>query len=125
MIKKSILPSLEFSDLEQCIDCIKGKYVKKIKKDVKRSAGILEIVHIDICGPFTMKNVDGYDSFITFTDDYSCYGYIYLIKERSEALDKFKIFKAEVENQHNLKIKILRSDHGGVLQSTYPIWPSS
>jgi hypothetical protein len=54
--------------------------------------------------------VDGYDSFITFTDDYSRYGYIYPIKERSEVLDKFKIFKAEVENQHNLKIKIVRSD---------------
>ena len=30
LIKKSILLSLEFLDLEQCIDCIKGKYVKKI-----------------------------------------------------------------------------------------------
>ena len=57
--------------------------------------------------------MDDYDSLITFTDDYSCYGYIYLIKERTKALDKFKIFKAEVENQHNLKIKIVRSDHGG------------
>ena len=56
--------------------------------------------------------MDGYDSFITFTDDYFRYGYIYPIKERTEALDKFKIFKA-VENQHNLKIKIVRSDHGG------------
>jgi hypothetical protein len=27
LIKESILPPLEFSDLEQCIDCIKGKYV--------------------------------------------------------------------------------------------------
>ena len=60
-----------------------------------------------------MKSVNGYDSFITFTDDYSRYGYIYPIKERSKALDKFKIFKAKVENQHNLKIKIVRSDHGG------------
>jgi len=57
--------------------------------------------------------VDGYDSFITFTDDYSRYGYIYPIKERSEALDKLKIFKAEIENQHDLKIKIVRSDRGG------------
>jgi hypothetical protein len=45
-----------------------------------------------------VKSVDGYDSFITFIDDYSQYGYIYPIKESSEALDKFKIFKAEVEN---------------------------
>ena len=60
-----------------------------------------------------MKSVDGYDSFRTFTDDYSRYGYIYPIKKRSEASDKFKIFKAEVENQHNLKIKIVRSDREG------------
>ena len=73
-----------------------------------------------------MKSVDGYDSFIIFTDDYSRFGYIYPIKERSEALDKFKIFKAEVENQHNLKIKVVRSYRWGrVLRSTQPIWPSS
>jgi hypothetical protein len=50
--------------------------------------------------------------FITFTDDYSHYVYIYPIKERSEALDKSKQFKAEGENQHDLKIKIVRSDRG-------------
>ena len=60
-----------------------------------------------------MKSVDGYDLFITFIDDYSHFGYIYSIKKRSKALDKFKIFKAEVENHHNLKIKVVRSDHGG------------
>ena len=59
---------------------------------------------------FPVKSVDGYDSFITFTDDYSHYGYIYPIKERKYVLDKFKI----------LKIKIVRSDRGGVLRSAYP-----
>jgi len=73
-----------------------------------------------------VRSVDGCDSFITFTDDYSRFGYIYPIKERSEALDKFKIFKAEVENQHDKRIKIVRSDRGGgVLWSAYPIWTSS
>ena len=56
LIKKSILSPLEFLDLEQCIDCIKGKYIKKIKKDAKWSAWILEIVHTDICGPFPVKS---------------------------------------------------------------------
>ena len=50
-----------------------------------------------------MRSVDGCDSFITFTDDYSCFGYIYPIK----------IFKVEVENQHDKRIKIVRSDRGG------------
>jgi hypothetical protein len=35
LVKNEILPPLEFSDLEQCIECIKEKYIKKIKKDVK------------------------------------------------------------------------------------------
>ena len=93
VVKNDILPPLEFSDLEQCRECIKEKYVKKIKKDDKRSAGILQIIHTDICGLFPIKSIDGYDSFITFIDDYSLYGYIYPIKERTEVLDKFKIFK--------------------------------
>ena len=32
LVKNNILPPLEFSDLEQCRECIKGKYVKKIRK---------------------------------------------------------------------------------------------
>ena len=79
-MKSEILPQLEFSDLEQCVECIKGKFVKQIKKGAKRSEGTLEITHTDICGLFPVKSVDGYDSFITFTDDYSRYGYIYPIR---------------------------------------------
>ncbi|KAI5344589.1 hypothetical protein L3X38_012466 [Prunus dulcis] len=52
-------------------------------------------------------------------DDFSRYGYIYLIKEKSSALDKFKIYKAEVENQLNLKIKVVRSDRGGEYYGRY------
>jgi hypothetical protein len=81
LVKESILPPLEFSDFEHCINCIKGKYIKQIKKSAKRNVGILEIIHIDICGPFPIASMDGYDPFITFMNDYSRYGYIYPIKE--------------------------------------------
>jgi hypothetical protein len=114
LIKDDILIPLDFSNSDYCIDCIKGKFAKQVKKgEAKRSAGVLEIIHTDICGPFLVKYVDVFDSFITFTDEFLRYGYIYPIKERSEALDKFKIFKAEVENRHNIKIKLVRSDRGG------------
>ncbi|KAK8582341.1 hypothetical protein V6N13_032095 [Hibiscus sabdariffa] len=55
----------------------------------------------------------GYQYFITFTDDFSRYGYIYLMCHKSEALEKFKEFKNEVQNQHGKSIKALRSDRGG------------
>ena len=38
LVKNEILPPLEFSDLEQCVEYIKGKFVKQIKKGDKRSA---------------------------------------------------------------------------------------
>ena len=49
----------------------------------------------------------GYCYFLTFTNDLSRYGYIYLMKHKSE---KFKVFQSEVENHCDKKIKFLRSD---------------
>ena len=45
------------------------KFAKNIKKGTTRSTGVLEIIHTDIYGPLSVTSVDGYDSFITFTDD--------------------------------------------------------
>ncbi|GJZ74068.1 retrotransposon protein, putative, ty1-copia subclass [Tanacetum coccineum] len=55
----------------------------------------------------------GASYFITFTDDYSRYGYVYLLKHKHEVFETFKVFKNEVENQLGKTIKALRSDRGG------------
>jgi hypothetical protein len=57
--------------------------------------------------------INGDRYFIMFTDDYSRYGYVYLMRHTYESFEKFKEFKTEVENQLNKGIKGLRSDHGG------------
>jgi hypothetical protein len=64
--------------------------VKEIKKTVKHNTRVLEIIHIDIGGRFLVRIVYGFDSFATFTNNYSLYDYINPIKKRSDALDKFK-----------------------------------
>jgi hypothetical protein len=121
LIKEEILMPLDFSDLGHYIECIKGKYVKHIKKmGATRSSCVLQIIHTDICSPFNVRYVDGFNLFITFTNDFSCYVYIYPMRERSEVLDQFMILKDEVENQHNAKIKMVHSDKeenitGGIL----------
>ncbi|KAH9671727.1 hypothetical protein KPL70_017462 [Citrus sinensis] len=73
----------------------------------------LELVHTDVCGPINVQARGGYEYFITFTDDYSRYGYVYLMRHKSEALEKFKEYRAETEKQLDKNIKKLRSDRGG------------
>jgi transposase InsO family protein len=55
----------------------------------------------------------GFQYFITFTDDFSRYGYIYLMRHKSESFEKFEEFQNEVQNQLGKMIKSLRFDRGG------------
>ncbi|RVW95174.1 Retrovirus-related Pol polyprotein from transposon TNT 1-94 [Vitis vinifera] len=73
----------------------------------------------DICGPYPTASWNGQQYFITFIDDYSRYGYLFLIHEKSQSLDVFKTFKAEVELQLNKRIKSVRSDRGGEYYGRY------
>ncbi|KAL0463360.1 UNVERIFIED_CONTAM: hypothetical protein Slati_0223600 [Sesamum latifolium] len=66
-----------------------------------------------ICGPLSIPARGGFSHFITFTDDHSRYGYVYLMRYKSEAFGRFKEYRLEVENQTNRKIKALRSNRGG------------
>ncbi|KAK8670085.1 hypothetical protein V6N13_104846 [Hibiscus sabdariffa] len=79
----------------------------------ERASDLLGLIHSDVCGPMNTQARGGYQYFITFTDDFSRYGYIYLMCHKSEALERFKEFKNEVQNQHGKSIKALRSDRGG------------
>ena len=50
--------------------------------------------------------------FITFIDDFTRFGHVYLISHISKALDCFKRYSTLFENQLNTKIKSLRTDRG-------------
>ncbi|KAL1194913.1 Retrovirus-related Pol polyprotein from transposon TNT 1-94 [Cardamine amara subsp. amara] len=114
LIKKELLPQLDFSDLDVCIECIKGKQTKHItKKPATRSSQLLELIHTDICGPFDAPSWSGEKYFITFIDDYSRYGYTYLLHEKAESVNVLKVFIDEVERQLEKKVKVVRSDRGG------------
>ena len=79
----------------------------------RRAHELLELVHTDVCGPISTQAKGGYVYFVTFTNDYSKYGYVYLMRWKFEAFEKFKEFRAEVENQLGKQIKAIRSDCGG------------
>ena len=73
----------------------------------------LELVHTDVCSPMRDQAKGGYEYFVTFTDDYSRYGFVYLMRHKSETFDKFREYKVEAKKQLGVHIKQLRSDRGG------------
>ena len=117
LVNEGVLSTLDFTDFETCVNCIKGKQTNTHKKGANRSSEILEIIHTDICCPD--MDIQGPKYFITFIDDYSRYMYLYMLRSKDEALDAFKIFKVEVEKQCGKQIKIVRSDRGGEYYGRY------
>ncbi|RVW27457.1 Retrovirus-related Pol polyprotein from transposon TNT 1-94 [Vitis vinifera] len=117
LVNDGVLSTLDFTDFETCVDCIKGKQTNKSKRGATRSFTILEIIHTDICS----LDIDshGQKYFISFIDDFSRYMYLYIFHNKNEALDAFKVFKAEVEKQYGKQIKIVRSDRGGEYYGRY------
>ncbi|KAL0304840.1 UNVERIFIED_CONTAM: Retrovirus-related Pol polyprotein from transposon TNT 1-94 [Sesamum calycinum] len=109
--------SLEMDNLDNlpaCESCLKGKMTKKpFVGQSKLVNGLLDLIHTDVCGPLHTQARGGFSYFITFTDDHSRYGYVYLMRYKSEAFVRFKEFRLEIENQTGRKIKTLRSDRGG------------
>ena len=119
LVKNGILENLDFTDFQICVDCIKGKQTKHTKKGATRSNELLEIIHTDICGPLNIPCLSGEKYFITFIDDFSRYGYVYLIHEKSQAVDILEVYITEVERQLDRKVKIVRSDRGGEYYGKY------
>ena len=79
--------------------CLHGKLTNsQFSGTGERATELLELIHSDVCGPMSTHAIGGYSYFITFTDDFSKYGYVYLMKYKSEAFEKFREYKNEVEN---------------------------
>ena len=65
---------------------------------MERATDLLEIIHTDVCDPMSVDARGKYRYFLTFTkDDLSRYVYIYLMKHKSEIVERFKEFQSEVE----------------------------
>ncbi|KAA0058181.1 gag/pol protein [Cucumis melo var. makuwa] len=113
LVKNGLLSGLEENSLPICESCLEGKMTKRpFTGKGHRAKEPLELVHSDLCDPMNVKARGGFEYFITFTDDYSRYVYVYLMQHKSEALEKFKEYKAEVENALSKTIKTFRLNRG-------------
>ena len=112
LAKEGLLGNIDKVELPNCEHCLKGKMARKPFGKATRADTPLQLIHSDICGPMNVRARHGAYYFITFIDDYTRYGQIYLISHKSEALSCFKTFMNLVENQLDKRIKALRTDRG-------------
>jgi hypothetical protein len=98
----------------KCQSCVQSKQTQKSHKTADdRHLASLELIHSDICEMNDALTEGGQRYFMTIIDDASRYCYVYLLKTKDAALNYFKTYKTEVENQLEKKIKRFRSNRGG------------
>ena len=91
MVKEGHLSFLTIQPLLVCMSYLEEKMTKKLfSAKGCRSKDVLELIHTDVYGPLNVRARGGFEYFITLIDDYSRYGYVYLLHRKSETFKKFK-----------------------------------
>lgn len=113
------LSKLEASSVT-CADCFTGKQHRNPipNKSEWCASKILELIHVDICGPIEPISSNGKRQLLCFINDYSRKGWVYFLIQKSKALECFKKYKKLVEKEVKTPIKCLRTDRGGEFNST-------
>ncbi|GKD65680.1 zinc finger, CCHC-type containing protein [Tanacetum coccineum] len=112
MSKDDLIPAIN-ENPEKCTTCMLTKITRKPFQSITRKYVILELIHSDLCDFRATPSLGNKKYVITFIDDAFRFCYVYLLHAKDEALDKFRIYKTEVELQENDLIKTLRTDRGG------------
>ncbi|GJV41102.1 zinc finger, CCHC-type containing protein [Tanacetum coccineum] len=115
MSKDELITAFDM-DTEKCKTCMLNKITKKPFQNVKRETKVLDLIHSDLCNLHATPSMGNKKYFVTFVDDASRFCYVYLLHSKDEALDKFKVFKTEVELHQGSQIKRFRTDRGGLSQ---------
>ncbi|KAM2886781.1 hypothetical protein COP2_013824 [Malus domestica] len=81
MSKDGYFRPLGNDQMGTCECCLKGKMTKSpFTGKGERATKILGLIHTDVCGPMSTTSRGGFSYYITFTDDHSRFGYVYLMK---------------------------------------------
>ena len=94
------LPKGTISQIDQCKGCTFGKFVKATFHQKDRcTMTILERIHTDMCGPFSVASTTKHRYYVIFVDDFSRKCWIFFMQKKSETFSKFYEFKALVEKE--------------------------
>jgi len=98
------MPNMKFEFKSLCDDCVKGKQVKSSfkSKNCVSTSRILELVHIDLCGPMRIISKGGSRYICVIVDDFSRYVWLLFLSSKDQAFDEFLIWLKMVQNKFGL-----------------------
>ena len=97
LINLNHIPTFQIEVKHKCETCVEAKITRLSFQMIERNTEPLDMFHSDICGLKFAPMRGGNKYFITFVDDSTKYCYMYLLKSKDEAVQKFILYKIEVE----------------------------
>nr|GEV84166.1 copia protein [Tanacetum cinerariifolium] len=108
------LPLNLFTNEHNCVACNKGKQHKapyKVISAVRTIFEPLQLLHMDLFGPTSIRSIDHKYYSLVVTDDFSQFSWAFFLGTKDETFYILKDFLALIENQLNKKVKTIRCDN--------------
>ena len=86
----------------------------------ERAKAVFEVVHSDVCGPMQKATFSSKRYFATFIDDKCRFCVVFLLRSKSEVLDKFVQFVKFAETQTGKRVKVIQASllHSAVIEAS-------
>ncbi|GJZ35570.1 putative ribonuclease H-like domain-containing protein, partial [Tanacetum coccineum] len=108
------LPSKLFTNEYNCVACNKGKQHKASYKAITAVSTIsapLQLLHMDLFGPTSIRSIDHKYYSLVVTDDFSRFTWVFFLGTKDETYGILKDFITFIENQLTKKVKAIRCDN--------------
>nr|GEU81479.1 zinc finger, CCHC-type [Tanacetum cinerariifolium] len=118
MTRKGLVDGIpRINHVEQICDaCLLGKHSRTpFPNQAKfRSKNPLDLVYGDLCGPISPATHSGKKLIFFLVDDCIRFMWAYFLTSKDQALSTFKEFRQQIEIEMRMKLRMLRTDRGGV-----------
>ena len=106
------IPSLQSFCNKACQVCPMAKLKRlPFPFNNKICASAFDLVHMDVCGPYSIPTLDGFKYFLTIVDDATRATWLFLMKSKSNVRPLFQSFYTMVVTQFSQNIKSIRTDN--------------
>nr|GEV57541.1 putative ribonuclease H-like domain-containing protein [Tanacetum cinerariifolium] len=106
------LPSKLFENNHTCVACQKRKQHKASykTKTVSSICKPLQLLHMDLFGPVSIRSINKKTYCLVVTDDFSRFSWVFILATKDKTPEILKNIIAGIENQIDHKVKTIRWD---------------